>query len=250
MTLTCAQCGKSFEKLDSAVRHLSQKRRNRFFCSRSCSVTFSNFNRLSKYTISKAALEDRELVSYFLGFCYGDGSYAKGVDRLTVYSTDEQIIHDLTIRFGYSRPYRVAKKAGGRFKTLWSNEFYANNARLFRGMGLVSDKTKIRWEDFDVEPISFLRGLMDSDGSFSRRAGEKGFPLDSVYFLAQPSLLTGLQAFLSKLSFYSHISFSLGVSRLSLDCHSGFTLLSRLYSDATICLERKRQKFEAIARLC
>lgn len=120
-----------------------------------------------------------------------------------VYSTDEQIICDLTVRFGYTRRYRISKKAQGHYKALWSNIFYADNARFFKERGLRADKDKMRWEDFDVNPYPFLRGLIDSDGTFSKRSDKNRFPLNNVTFLCPDGMFSGLQRFLLKKDFHA-----------------------------------------------
>jgi len=250
--LSCSVCGKRFEKLDKEYRRQVKNGRdsNDFACSLSCGSKKRNAKRLkaaspkdSRYTLSSEALKDKDLISYFLGFCYADGSYSKTRDTLTWYSTDLQILEDLNKAFGYSREVRVSKlPRQPNHKLFFSNRFYAKNARLFCDMGLKPNKKSIFWEDLSVDIFSFMRGIIDGDGTVA--IDHKDGRVRYISVLGQPNLLRGLSEDLNargfRCSLYSSKS---DVSIVQVWKQSSIPLLEEMYKNPeSVRLNRKYEK--------
>lgn len=208
----------------------------------------------SKWRVASGTLQNRDLVSYFLGFCSGDGSVLlskKGtVHNVGWYSTDLQIVEDIGKAFGYQRPVFVARKPYDKFGPVWGNLFFSDNARFFVGRGLCHDKKQLDFGSMDADLWPFLRGLLDSDGTVALKNGR----LNHVTFLGQKLLIESVVGAIGVTGIRSPVArVNRKLNRLpmwfaSLGGRSGLELLRRMYEPPGPSLVRKHTRVQALLK--
>jgi len=250
--LVCPVCGSSFQKnLGEYRRQVGNGRLDdQFPCSRSCATKFSNQNKPrkhkdSQYILRASSLEDKSLVSYFLGFCCADGTTLnKGKRTVAWMSTDKHIVEDISSSFYYTRPISLLKPGTGKYKDCWGNIFYANNAQIFIDRGLKQNKADLRWREMKADLYPFLLGIMDGDGSFSLRVLGGRLRVVNLVFLANEKLAYGLYIELEKLGWKCHFRpESGGLGNVRVINEQAPHLLIKMYGSSPLHLKRKRDKF-------
>jgi len=248
-----------FEKLCQKCGSSIQGARNLQFCSnckwkkpRKPAYEF-------RWTFNESALDDKEFRSYLTGFLYTDGSVGLlkdgSIGRVGWYSSDLQIIQDITTRLGYSKPnYLVSPKGKGE----WGNYLTGSYARyVVDRLGIEKDKEDHTLERRDVDLYHFLRGHLDGEGSIDLRELRDGtIVLNTVTFLTRSKLAYELKCVLENEGF-SDVSCKSTkckngrvkqLYKVSLGSTRGEKLLTLLYASATIFLERKRALYHKIVR--
>lgn len=227
----CKKCGNCYVS----------KSRNTMFCD-NCKTVYEPKVRKSKFSCNFFK-DDIEGYSYFMGFVCGDGYVHPYKDEVSWYSTDKQIVDDLTQRLNYDRIPHLNKKKTERTKACYGNILYVENAKYFVNNGLLNDKKDLDYSLMrNVEIRHFLRGLFDSDGTLVLRDGKTGNKiLNSISFLGQSRLLKSLQFVLK-----NEIVEKRGVCEIKIGGRLAYDILHFMYDDSTIRLERKYQKFKIV----
>lgn len=226
----CKKCGKEWQS----------KSRNNQYCE-DCIIQYVPKEHKSKYRM-KDIKQDIELYSYLLGLMYSDGYRDEKKNRTWVMSTDYQIIKDIRDRLQYTGPILEQEDKRG-YKTVYRLLFYVDNAKVFAEAGLCNDKTQLELPK-DVELYHFLRGLMDGDGHIATSKLLCGTGLNSLQFLGQEKLLLQLQNIIGG-SIYKDKRKQ--VYTLQLNPTNGYILLTKMYENATIKLNRKYEVFKSIS---
>jgi hypothetical protein len=210
--------------------------------------------RKSRFRFDRSTLENRDFRSYFLGFLCTDGSVSltsKG-DFKSVgwYSTDKQIVEDITSYLKYDHKLYFANPEEGE----WANCFYADNARLIQTMGLKADKEDHTLADLDVDLYPFLRGHMDGDGSIGTRKTSFGDVVGTVIFRARRRLAFDIKERLAP--DFGEVTLDLPPLRndvinrtkelfeVKLGSTRAERLLEKMYFGSTVSLARKREVWE------
>lgn len=227
----CKRCQGEFESIS----------RNTLFCN-NCKSHYVPKVRESRYSCNLFK-NDIEGYSYFMGFICGDGYVHCRKEEVSWYSTDKQIVDDITKRLNYNRNPHINKKETENTKACYGNILYVQNARHFIDRGLFNDKGELDYSLFyNVEIRHFLRGLFDSDGSLVLREGKTGSViLNFISFLGQERLLKSLQFVLK-----NKITKKNGVCDVRIGGRLAYDILHFMYDGATIYLDRKYQKFRLI----
>lgn len=224
----CKKCGKSF----------SSPSRNTIYCE-DCRWKYQPKERKSKYSCNFFE-GDIEGYSYFMGFICGDGYVHPKNGQVSWYSTDKQIVDDLTLRLGYSRTPHLNKKATERTKECYGNILYVENAKYFTDRGLCYDKADLSFDNMkNVEIRHFLRGLFDSDGSLILRKGKyENDIISTIQFLGQRRLLESLSFVLGNKVYEQR-----GVCAIRIGGRKAYDILHFMYDGSSIHLNRKYERF-------
>lgn len=218
--------------------------------------------RRGKYTLDEFFFKkiDTEEKAYFLGFLYADGYNNERGFEVTLSKVDEEILVKFKKFLNYSGPLynRVGKK--------FNNE----EIRLCVGSGDMSKdltnlgcyKAKSFTLKFPTEEQvpkhllrHFIRGYFDGDGTFTRVLRKNSDnPFYSGGFISSQIFLKDLKNFLEeKVGLTSRMNKSMerrgsdGMGCLCLDGRFRVArLLSWMYDDAKIYLERKYKKYKDI----
>lgn len=227
----CKKCGCYFE---SPSRNMS-------FCNK-CKTVYVPKVRKSRYSCNLFE-GDSEGYSYFMGFVCGDGYVHAYKEEVSWYSTDRQIVDDITNRLCYNRIPHLNKKATENTKACYGNILYVENAQYFINKGLFNDKKELDFSLMEnVEIRHFLRGLFDSDGSIILREGKSGRKIiNCIVFLGQERLLSSLQFVLK-----NKIVNKGGVCEIRIGGRLAYDILHFMYDEATILLNRKYERFKLI----
>lgn len=231
--------------------------RNHRFCS-NCRWKRVNKGRVEKWPLDPGGLSPA-LISYFLGFCCADGSVylsPKGkVASLRWYSTDLQIMEDLSRILGYGRPLSIARVYGE--KTEWLNILYAKSAEFFVSKGLRKKKEELSFSEIKADLFPFLLGFLDGDGTIRTVLRSNGEALDSVVFLGREKLIMSLQDALEKNGFIGRVNCAnskrlregfrnVPIFVLTFRGLMGMALLDELYSSVNIRLFRKYEIYKRL----
>lgn len=205
---------------------------------------------MRKYSFNEHFFDElNEKSSYWLGFLYADG-YTRMKDgksgelKLKLKDTDKSHIEKFLTDIECDKPIKCGIDGKSKFcsVTVYSN-LLVN--RLF-DLGCVNNKTfKIIFPNIEPNLIKhFVRGYFDGDGCISKIknkwhhvsiAGNKGF-------------ITSLKKFLSDNGVYKLNIYSSGkIKILSItNLTDVFKFKNIIYSDDTVFLERKKNKFNEV----
>jgi DNA-binding transcriptional regulator WhiA len=207
-----------------------------------------------KYYIDETFFEviNTEEKAYVLGFLYGDGSMSRNDSNVYILSlkSDRQILEAMQKAMQSERPIRedgrgyiVLKFAGKKVK------------EDLMKVGVVPNKTKIIEFPYQhMDPTlyrHFIRGLFDSDGSITTAKDKRCSRytahwtifstrkmLDSIKSIMEEEGITTNNLTHDKRCYKE--SAILGTCK----CESLYRIYNFLYKDQTICLERKRLRYE------
>lgn len=187
---------------------------------------------------------------YCLGYLLGDGWLTTNVASVGFASTDRQIIDDINVILKWTGEVCVCPPTTPTRKTQYRIQNYdPENWEHCRSLGVPLDKSHTH--DWIVEipqsdPWAFLRGYLDSDGTFTL---EKNWALVLNWLSSSPLMLEAIKSFLRKEgvlvgnpSIVSHGS----IFKLAVRKQTAIPCLERLYPDGEICLWRKRDKARSI----
>ncbi len=216
---------------------------------------------IRKYSLDQGFFDkiDTEEKAYILGFLYGDGAVTPlNVSiAITGLQSDRQIFEDIGNAMNSNRPMTITKR--GHLVFAVSSKRMRD--RLYE-LGVVPNKTKIITFPHDHVPEClrhhFIRGLFDSDGCITCAKDMRG---NTKRYMAQWQIYSTR----SMLSSVKDIMASEGIdtNELTKDkrCYENSAILATskaetlhrireyLYKDSTICLERKRARFDEILLL-
>lgn len=218
------------------------------------------------YSLDESFFEriDTEEKAYFLGFLYGDGCVCRqhcGIYILGLQS-DEQVFMDLSKIIKSNCPLkRVTRKGKSKIYTIF--RFYSLKMKNdLHKLGVTPNKTKTIEYPHNHIPKHlahhFIRGLFDSDGCVTCSEDSRG---TSKRYTANwnihstKSMLLSIKAIMANSEVFTN--------ELSHDkrCYENSAILSTskvenlykireyLYKDSTICLERKKSRFDEILLL-
>lgn len=240
----CLKCGCSY-----------RGSRNHRRCEK-CRAYLYKGRRESKFCVKGGFEKDVELVSYLFGFLFADGSTQMGrggmVHTVRYLSTDVQVVEDITVRLGYTRPISLNRDyENSGYLPVWENILYSQNAQFWVDRGLRKDKEELTMEGLDVDPWHFLRGHLDGDGSIGVRECSGGEQhLSEVIFLGRERFVTSVKVRMEKEGFVTGKLGERGKLRsLAIGGRMGMEVLNRMYGRATLFLGRKRRVWEGLEPL-
>lgn len=203
---------------------------------------------------------DTEEKAYWLGFIYADGCVYQSTDkksyRLQINLKLEDI--DLLIKFQESigSNYKIQeKKIGNAFacllkvnSTKMCNDLMNKGANPRKSLNLTFPSEKIVPKSLQHH---FIRGYFDGDGSIYKVKGKEHFIVDicsneSFLFEMEKILLSkGLENFT-----YGKHRNSVAISLKTAKDINVIKLYKYMYDNATIYLERKKERFEEFKQVC
>lgn len=207
---------------------------------------------------------DTEHKAYWLGFIYADGSIGK-TDKtqttenrlsINISAKDIELLYKFAESINYNNPkIQVYKPNESTYGTNDMCRIYLNSVELVNDLknhGIKPNKT-INGVSFPFESMHqdlykhFIRGFFDGDGCISIHSRENSFGFSiigekDILLSVQQILMSKCNLNKTKLTDYPHKSFEIYDLR-----YGGRLQVQRifnyLYSDATIYLERKYNKF-------
>jgi hypothetical protein len=208
-------------------------------------------NRLYKLNPHKFDAIDHEHKAYWLGFLYADGNvYRERTLKLSLKVADIRHVEKLRDFLESESPVKtIQQKCAGKYYPQARVEFTDQHlaARLMN-LGIVKGRPNFH-PAIDSMPISlhshFLRGFWDGDGGASRNPGS------GINFCGHEDFLIWIRAYMSE---HAGTNPNLKVSKhvtanLYYLVHSGrlqaLKVFTVLFQDATVWLERKRERIES-----
>ena len=247
--LRCDFCSKVFNRYESAIK---AKVTEDNFCTYEC---FNNFRKSKTLNQDFFEIIDTEEKSYWLGFLYADGHVSKPSRKqknvtLGLAPKDSNHVKKFAKIFNanygiYSRgkndPFKIflcTITSEKMWKDLYNNGFSNNKTTVD------SDETM----NFVPDNLfhHFIRGFFDGDGSISM--GKKGSIIFNI--VGVKSVLERIKKYLLKKCLINDVNIfpKKNIKYVSVLEWSGIFQLNKiynvLYKDATVYLERKKERFE------
>lgn len=222
-------------------------RKNQKYCSKSCGCK-------SKYTPDNSIFENglNKINAYILGFIYADGClyYSKHTKRyrITISSKDYDLISNI---HSLMTPKKKLYRDGQNYQVVTSNEIDIN---FIKDLGVQERKTyNLTFPNIEEKYYShFIRGFFDGDGCIynSKTYTQKKEYIYKYISICCTSLefLKYIQRILKEKEIYSKINvdnrkkvpiYLLEIKRKN----DVIKFYKYLYKDATLYLERKKDKF-------
>ncbi len=215
-----------------------------------------------KYEINENFFDaiDTQEKAYILGYLYADGyNYeSKRGFAIVLALKDVLMLEKFKVCIGYNGPlyveYSKTKGTGKRHEQRGLRIANIHMAKKLKEHGCVKAKSFIiDFPNFlsDLLLPHFIRGFFDGDGTISCSEGKKN---QFVFFCGSHKFLLGLKAALEKLA---NINVNIGRKSLTEKIFvlrssrkDSIVKLSKLmYADSTICLQRKRDRFDKLELL-
>jgi len=190
-------------------------------------------------------LDESDESEYWLGFIAGDGNLAKTTYKITISTTDEELI--TKFKKFYKKPVTVCE----HFYKVLSGETHriftasVQNQLIYEyliALGITPKKSLTIKLNKELSS-AFVRGLFDADGWIGLERNE------AKITSASPALIEQLKTF-----FFKHqIPTSPTTKGRAVDlCIYGkqniIKLFNLFYSNASICLERKKERFDLLIK--
>lgn len=201
---------------------------------------------------------DSERKAYFLGFFLADGSVSStGRFSINIPSTDRNILDELALELNLSTKVIIRERAARKVQAQlrWTNQQMFNTFKEV--YNILPDKThhpllqNLLNKIPDEYKASFIRGFFDGDGCLEADKGVFTFRFVGTDFNFLEQISTYLCNRLPDTSYYFSKKegktcfwyvFTLNFHRIDKPTKV-YTLYNLLYQNATIWLDRKRQKF-------
>lgn len=190
---------------------------------------------------------DTEEKAYFLGIMYSDGCNTKEGLVVTLCEPDQYLLSAFAKAIGSSTKLRLERKRKVFHKSKYRLAIYSTKiSRSLTKQGCIPRKSLVlKFPNLEQVPehlmSHFLRGVFDGDGSIYFSEKKLGVSITGSPFFCQ-----GAQEFIEKrlnakpcLESYSH---SLA-KNIKLSTRGAIVFLDYLYSDATVKMARKYEKF-------
>lgn len=207
-----------------------------------------------KHIVNKYYFDDinTEEKAYFLGLLYADGSNRlnRGEVNLTLKNEDIYLLKKLN---DIINPTRPISKVSDNISRMYINSKYISNK--LNQLGVFENKTfKIKFPYFLNENLysHFIRGYFDGDGSISLRKDNKGI----FYLIGTEDIIKSILEILMKFANINQVKINLNHNNIenNIRCISIggnlkiLKIYHYLYDNATIFMERKKNKFEIIKK--
>lgn len=191
---------------------------------------------------------DLEGLSYFIGFLFSDGCVDTRNKRLSITSTDKDIIEKIKHRLEYTgtikqytpKPSTFCKK----HKTFYALYLHGDIYKYILSLGITKYKEthSINALNIQLNLYAFCRGFLDGDGHYHQRKTNFGNKLHYIQFLGRATLLQELQTLLHigniTLRLKSNTT-SEQLYRYNIYGQDAYDLAHKIYNDATIYMDRK-----------
>lgn len=212
---------------------------------------------------------DTEEKAYWLGFLYADGSISidDEIGRYVLSLALAQKDEDHVVKFAkaLNADYAITQSSHktSSYKTSYSSRISIPNKKLVLDLnkaGCIPNKTfKVKFPDEDILPIKlwkhFIRGVFDGDGCITYSTNNERNYSFTFSMVGTCELMNGICDALIKEEVIQRKPIVIlinGQKIYKFDIYGKYNILclmDYLYSDATIYLDRKRQKFLEIIEL-
>ncbi|HRZ18502.1 MAG TPA: LAGLIDADG family homing endonuclease [Methanofastidiosum sp.] len=227
-------------------------------------IARDNSHRKQKYSINETIFEkiDTPEKSYWLGLLYADGSHVISKNEIKIFlqECDSELIKGFQSFINYTGP--LIKRTFKIKHPTWSDQLGCSitNKKLSQDLlkaGLFQNKTySLIFPTFISKHLisHFIRGFFDGDGSISISLRKNENKLQGSFCIAAPiKFLDSIQdIFINELGFnkmkYSNLRTKNPIVKvLSYSgSHNLLKLREYLYQNSTICLTRKKEKFDKV----
>lgn len=197
---------------------------------------------------------DNEISAYIYGYILGDGSLGRNISNVEIVSADEQILRDMFEYVKDFSSFSIPVVANPKWKQTYKLRMNSIKAKYdLINLGLCVGKSRIDLISnglvFPEEPylFHFLRGFLDSDGSIVshklERHERRCYALCFCSGKPNVNLLLKIRKLL-----YKDFCIKGGVGQYGEGAHLSYTsfdmkhLISLLYKNSTLFLERKRER--------
>ena len=204
-------------------------------------INYQNSIKFNQYVFD---FVDSEVKAYWLGFIAADGYIGKVNEfEIGLSIKDKEHLEKFKEFIGHSCSIKE-KKSNNSCILSFRNKYFINS---LKSLGINNCKSlTLKFPSIDKKLIShFIRGYFDGDGCIHIRKQVKKYPL-LVSILGTPMFLEEMRKYLPKIN---KLYKNKGSEKTLIYQTSGKKakeLLSYLYKDATVYLERKRNLFIAV----
>lgn len=214
-------------------------------------VDTRNHTSVYKYTVNEDMFSkiDNEKSAYLLGFIYADGAVYNKLLRIMISETDTAYLQKLKTLLGSNYPLYPTKRSGGYKTDSSAILLQVNSEKLtsdLRSCGIVPGRNQFHKAQAAIHSEvmrHFIRGYLDGDGCI------RGAYNPSVTFVGQVDILEWIrEVFHQELNTNPNLKIAKGkgIHTINYCGINQATLICQwLYKDATIWMQRKRDKFDS-----
>ena len=217
-----------------------------------------NYQNRLKFNENKFDSIDTEEKAYWLGFLYADGNIAKDTNNveLSLSYNDIEHLKKFNIFMEHEKDIINISNVTYNNKVYKRCRWIVNNKHLhdtLNALGCIPAKSLIlKFPSTNIFKDNslikhFIRGYVDGDGCISYN--NKEHTICDLSILGTEDFLTGLQEYIPKKLLYKIHSTGSKAKGLSIHGKNAFNIIDYLYSNSTIYLQRKYERYKEFCRL-
>ena len=221
-------------------------------------IEIINYQNRLKFNEYKFDIIDSEEKAYWLGFIFADGNIAKDSNNveLSLSYNDIKHLQKFNIFMEHEKDIINISNVTYNDKIYKRCRWIVNNKHLhdtLNNLGCIPAKSLIlKFPDINIfKNISlirhFIRGYVDGDGSITYN--NKEHSICELSILGTEDFLTCLQEYIPKKLLYKIQSSGSSAKVLNINGKNAFNIIKYLYSNSTIYLQRKYEKYKEFCRL-
>ena len=217
-----------------------------------------NYQNRLKFNENKFDTIDTEEKAYWLGFLYADGNIAKDSNNVELSLSYNDIDHlkKFNIFMEHEKDIINISNVTYNDKVYKRCRWIVNNKHLhdiLNNLGCIPAKSLIlKFPDISIFKDKslirhFIRGYVDGNGSITYN--NKEHTICELSILGTEDFLTSLQEYIPKKLLYKIHSSGSNAKVININGQNAFNVIDYLYSDSTIYLQRKYEKYIEFCRL-
>ena len=221
-------------------------------------IAIINYQNRLKFNECKFDNIDTEEKAYWLGFLYADGNIAKDTNNVELGLSYNDFEHLQKFNVFMEHEKNIINISNVTFnnKVYKRCRWIVNNKHLhdtLNTLGCIPAKSLIlKFPNINIfRDMSlirhFIRGYVDGDGCLSYN--NKEHTICELQILGTEDFLTELQEYIPKKLLYKIHSTGSKAKALSIRGQNAFNVIDYLYSNSTIYLQRKYERYKEFCRL-